>query len=96
MGHFTINLPNNEQADVRWGNVRKLEINLNIFSKSKPKSEPKTGYKVKVEANVEYQLFKSTTGEWTKDADGKIALNDEPLLSIKKAIIEKEKELSGL
>ena len=37
MGHFTINLPDNKQGDVRWGKVKKLEMNLNVFSKSKPK-----------------------------------------------------------
>jgi hypothetical protein len=96
MGHFTINLPDNKQGDVRWGKVKKLEMNLNVFSRSKPKNEPKTGYLVKIAPNAEHRLFKSKNGEWTKDVDGKIALNDEPLISIKKAIIEKEKELSDL
>lgn len=95
MGHFIINLPDNKQGDVRWGSVKKLELNLNIFSKNKPRSEPKTGYKVRVAPNEAHELFRSEGGEWTKDADGNMPLTDEPLLSIKKAIIEKEKELSG-
>ena len=96
MGHFTIDLPDNKQGDVRWGSVRKLQLNLNIFSKHKPKTEAKTGYKVRVTPDEAFELFKSEGGEWTKDADGNIPLNDEPLLSIKRAIIEKEKELRGL
>jgi hypothetical protein len=63
MAHFTINLPDHKQGDVKWGSVKKLKLKLNIFSKNKPRIEPKTGYKVKVAPNEEYELFKSKVGE---------------------------------
>lgn len=92
MGHFTINLPDNKQADVRWGHVKKTGFNVNIFAKTKRETEPKTGYIVRVAPDTEYRLFKSKNGTWSEDPDSKIALRNEPLLSIQKAIIEKEAE----
>jgi hypothetical protein len=96
MGHFTISLPDNKQGDVTWGKLRKLGINLNLFSKAKPEHEAKTGYIVRVAPNDEYRLFKSKNGKWSEDPECKIALNDEWMLSIQKAIIEKENERSSL
>ena len=61
------------------------------FPKASLKNEPKTGYLVKIAPNAEHQLFKSKNGEWTKDVDGKIALNDEPLISIRKQSLKKRK-----
>jgi hypothetical protein len=92
MGHFTINLPENKQGDVRWGTVSKQKFSL--FHKSK--SESKKGYIVNVsDANnkIEYRLFKFQIGEWSKDPEGQIKLDETDLL-IKNAIVEKEKELN--
>jgi len=92
MGHFTIFLPEEKKADVRWGMVHKMQFPL--FRKNK--SESKIGYVVHVTGEgikTEYRLFKSPNGEWFKDPEAKIELNDSMLISIKNAIIEKE--LSG-
>lgn len=92
MGHFIICLPENQRADVHFGKVRKLQFPL--FSKNK---EEKRGYIVRVtnsENGIEFHLFKSTNGKWSKDADGKAGLNENILFLIKDAIMEKENELN--
>jgi hypothetical protein len=94
MGHFTIDLPENKKGDVRWGKVAKIQFSL--FHKSK--SESKRGYIVHVtnpNSKTEYRLFKSQTGEWFKDPEGKNELDDNTLIQIKNAIIAKEKELNS-
>jgi len=93
MGHFIIDLPENKKGDVRWGMVFKKQFSL--FHKNK--SDSKRGYIVQVSDSnhkMEYRLFKSQNGEWSKDPEGKMALDDNMHLLIKNAIIEKE--LSGL
>jgi hypothetical protein len=93
MGHFTINLPENKTGDVKSGTSTKASLSL--FRKNK--IESKNGYLVKIgESNsqTEYRLFKSKDGEWSTDPDGKNPLNNDVLFSIRKAIIEREKELS--
>lgn len=93
MGHFTIELPENKMADVRWGKVKKMQFSF--FRKSK--SESKRAYLVNVWADknkTEYHLFKSPHGEWSKDPEGKIKLDDQALIIIKNAIVERENELN--
>jgi hypothetical protein len=92
MGHFIIDLPENKRGDVRWGTVFKKRLTL--FRRIE--SESKKGYIVNVSDSgnkTEYRLFKSQNGEWSKDEEGKSALDSNILLHIKNAIIEKE--LSG-
>jgi hypothetical protein len=93
MPHFTIDLPENKKGDVRWGKV--VKMHFSFFRKSK--SESKRGYVVNVSdsnGKMEYRLFKSQNGRWSKDPDGQNELDDKMLMLIKDAIIEKE--LSGL
>ena len=94
MGHFTINLPDGRQGDVRFGTVRKKMLFPNIFSKNKSKNESKTGYVIKVGQGKineeEYWLFKSKEGKWSKDPDGVKELDSDIYLLLRKAIIDKE------
>jgi len=95
MGHFTINLPGNQKGDVRSGTTTKVSISF--FRKSRVES--RNGYLVKIadEKNqAEYRLFKSKNGEWSKDPDGKADLDDDILVEIKNAIIEKENQPTRL
>jgi hypothetical protein len=89
MGHFTIDLPENKKRDVRWGIVSNMKFSISRENKS----ESKQGYIVNVsdtDGNIEYRLFKSKNGEWSKDPEGEIGLDNETLIFIKNAIIEKE------
>jgi hypothetical protein len=93
MGNFTINLPENKTGEVKSDTSTKARLSL--FRKNKVEST--NGYIVKIgESNgqTEHRLFKSKDGEWSTDPDGKNHLNNEVLFSIRKAIIEREKELS--
>ena len=89
MGHFTINLPENKKGEVRWGIVSEMKfsfIRKNI-------SESKQAYIVNVsdtDGKLEYRLFKSKNGEWSKDPEGEGELDSEILIQIKNAIVEKE------
>ena len=92
MGHFTIDLPEDKKGDVRWGKVHKMLFPF--FRKSKSVSNK--GYIVQVADNqnkTTFRLFKSSDGEWFKDPEGKIQLDDHTLIQIKNAIIEKESKL---
>jgi hypothetical protein len=89
MGHFTIDLPVNKKGIERWGIVSKMQFQF----LRRNKSESKQAYIVNVsdtDGKVVYKLFRSQTGEWSKDRDSKIALDNETLIFIKNAIIEKE------
>jgi hypothetical protein len=89
MGYFEIDLPENKKGEVRWGILRKMR--LSFFRKQEPDS--KKGYIVYVtdaESKREYRLFKSRDGEWSRDPDGKVKLEDDNEISIKNAIVEKE------
>ncbi|HMC86491.1 MAG TPA: hypothetical protein VKI61_13255 [Chitinophagaceae bacterium] len=89
MGHFTIDLPEKKKGDARWGIVSNTQFPLI----RKNKSESKQGYIVNVsdtDGKIEFRLFKSQNGEWSKDPEGKIGLDNETLIFIKNAIIEKE------
>jgi hypothetical protein len=89
MGHFTIDLPENQKGVVRWGIVCKM--NIPFFRKNLPATTQ--GYVVNVsdtDGKIEYRLFRSLNDEWSKDPDGKLALDDEILILIRNAILEKE------
>jgi hypothetical protein len=89
MGHFTIYLPENKKGDARWGIVSKMQFSLI----PKNKSESNKGYIVNVSdtyGKIVYRLYKSKNGEWSKDPEGEIGLDNETLIFIKNAIIEKE------
>lgn len=80
--------------EVRYGTVKRTNINLNLFSKNKPKAEAKTGYVVRVSADKkkgeEYWLFKSKSGHWSKDLEGEQELDTELYRSLKNAISQQE------
>jgi hypothetical protein len=42
---------------------------------------------------LQYRLFKSKNGDWSKDPDGKAALDEDILILIKNAITERENAL---
>ncbi len=89
MGLFTIDLPENKRGDVRWGAVSKMQFSL--FHKSK--SGSKKGYIINIadaKSKTAYRLYKSKNGEWSKDPEGKMGLDDNILILIRDAIIEKE------
>jgi hypothetical protein len=89
MGHFTIDLPENKKGDARWGIVSKMQFSFI----RKNKSESNRGYIVNVsdtDGKIVYRLFKSKNGGWSKDPEGEIGLDNETLIFIKNAIIEKE------
>jgi len=94
MGQFNISLPGNRTGDVRWGNVTKKDILLNLLPWRKMNQEEKTGYIIKVEPAAgnkrEFRLFKTKEGRWSLDADGRVKLAGETVLAIKKAIEEHE------
>ena len=94
MGHFTINLPENRLGDVRFGTVKTKNFNFNLFSKSKPRDEPKTGYIIRVAPGKtnqeEYRLFKSKDGRWSTDVHGEKELDSYIYMYIKYFITEKE------
>lgn len=93
MGHFIIDLSENKKGDVRWGTMNKMQFSL--FRKRK--LESKRGYIVQVSDDkdkLEYRLFKSPEGEWSKDPEGKLRIDDDVLLQVKLAIIEREKQLN--
>ena len=98
MGHFIINLPDNKQADVRWGTVRKELISLNLFKGNKSRNEIKKGYIVNLEPTSaeqkEYRLLKTKDGNWISGDDGafRVTPDDEVSLSIKKRIDDYESQ----
>ena len=91
MAHFIIDLPEDIQCKVHYGRVFKKYFNLNPFKKSGPKEEPKIGYLIELNSatikNKKYMLYKSKDGNWSKDPDGKIGIDEKILLDIKEAII---------
>ena len=93
MGHFTIDLPENKKGDVRWGTMSKMQFSFFRGNKS----ESKRGYIVNVtddKSKTEYRLFKSRNGEWSKDPEGKIQIDDNTLILVRNAIIKRENELN--
>ena len=92
MGHFTINLPNNQHGEVRWGTMRKKSILLSLLKRNKSGTEIKKGYIIMVGSNSnehkEYRLLKTHEGKWTSENDGgfQVTPDDEITASIKNAI----------
>ena len=92
MGHFTINLPNNQQGDVRWGTIKKKSLFLDLFKSKKSNNEIRKGYIIRIEPtsieNNEYRLLKTKEGKWTSEDDGgfQVTPDDEISASIKSAI----------
>jgi len=98
MGHFKINLPNNQQGDVRFGTIKKKSLFLDLFKSGKSKNEVKKGYIVRIEStpieHKEYRLLKTNEGKWTyEDVGGfQVTPNDEMSASIKSAIDDYESQ----
>jgi hypothetical protein len=95
MGYFTIDLPGNIQAEVRFGMVTKktgLISLFDLFRKGKIKPEKKKGYFVKTGEGQLYRFLRTKNGEWLKEDDSGflIATDDETTRAIKKAIEEHE------
>jgi hypothetical protein len=89
MGHFTINLPENQKGVARWGIVCKMTHPF--FRKNLPATTQ--GYIVNVsdtDGKTEYRLFRSVNDDWSRDPEGKLALDDETLITIMHAIVENE------
>jgi hypothetical protein len=98
MGHFKIQLPNNQQGDVRWGTIKKKSVFSDLFKSKKSNNEAKKGYIVKIEPtsaehNV-YRLLKTKEGKWTSEAVGgfQVSPDDEITASIKTAIDDYESQ----
>jgi hypothetical protein len=98
MGYFMVSLSSGQQAEVRWGKVKKKQV-LNIVSLFKKKgitTEERIGYIVKVQPGTpdqkEYRLLKTKEGEWlTKEDSGFLPACDELSMALEKAIDEYEK-----
>ena len=92
MGHFTIDLLDNQQADVNWGTLRKKTTFLNLFKSKKSGTVIKKGYVVKVKSTAgeqkEYRLLKTKEGKWTSEDDEGFHVTSDDAFSaaIKKAI----------
>jgi len=92
MGHFTINLPNNLQGDVRFGTIKKKSLFWDFFRTKKSNDDIKTGYIIKIEPTStdhnEYRLLKTKEGKWSsEDAGGfQVSPDDEISIAIKSAI----------
>src|SRR5690348_15098729 len=91
MGHFTIALSNNEQANVQWGVIRKKTSFFNLFRSNKLKNEERKGYIITMGAakgQSEYRLLKTREGEWTSESDGgfQVSTDNEITVAIKRAI----------
>jgi hypothetical protein len=97
MGHFIISLDDNRKGDVERGTIRRTLKLKDLFKKNKPDSV--TAYRIVMDANAasrkEYYLYKSKEGQWFEDAEQQLLVRDAFLLALKRAIIQKELELSG-
>lgn len=96
MAHFIVHLPENKIGDVRCGTVRKKAAPINFFKRASRTVEIKTGYNIRVFSDrgheKDYWMYKSKTGEWSLDPDGAVKLQEEIVLNIQKAIVQKELE----
>jgi hypothetical protein len=84
MGHFTLTLPGNRLADVRWGTERKINGLLDLLPWRKKLREERRGYIVKIGTGsgpyAVYHLFKTKEGQWQPQE------GDETAATIKTAI----------
>lgn len=98
MGHFTINLPNNLQGDVRFGTIKKKSLFLDLFKTKKSNDDIKKGYIIKIgptsTEHNEYRLLKTKEGKWTSEEVGgfQVSPDDEICVSIKNAIDDYESQ----
>jgi len=74
MGQFKIDLPNNQYAEVRWGTVKRKQLDiLQLLRLKKNVIENNIGYIVKVRPVLndipEYHLMKSREGKWLRKTD---------------------------
>jgi hypothetical protein len=70
MGYFTIDLPGNIKAEVRFGMVTKktgLPGLFDLFKKAKAKREKRRGYIVKIGKGQLYHLLRTQDGEWLNE-----------------------------
>ena len=92
MGHFTINLPNNQHGDVRYGTIKKMSLFFGLFKSKKSNNEVKKGYIVRIDPTStkhnEYRLLKTKQGKWTSEDDGgfQVTPDDEISVLIRSAI----------
>lgn len=98
MGHFTIQLPTGQKADVWRGFARKKQLSLlSLFRGKNLKVDEKIAYIIKIrsflEGQQEYRLMKTKDGVWVADEDGFFAVenDDQVSLLIKRTIDEYEK-----
>ena len=92
MGHFTVQLPTGEQADVREGVIRKKIISLrSIFGGQKTAPDKKRAYIIHV-GQKEYRLLRSMDGVWLTEGMGNFVPTEEDTLStaLKKEIQQHE------
>ena len=86
MGHFTINLPNNQLGNVRWGTIKKKSLFLNPFKGNNSNNEVKKGYIVRIEPTStglnEYRLLKTKEGKWTSEDDGGFHVTPDDEISV--------------
>ena len=92
MGHFTIDLPNNQQGNIRWGTIKNKSSLLNVFKSKKSDEDINKSYIVNIEPtpneHKEYHLLKTKDGKWTSESYGGFQLtpDDEISTLIKSAI----------
>lgn len=69
MGHFVISFPNNNQADVHFGTVRKKQfLSLrNLFTGKWWHVEKCKGYVVTTDQRQKIVLFKTLDGTWINE-----------------------------
>jgi hypothetical protein len=92
MAHFTINLPDNEKAEVYYGKVFRKHFILNPFRRNHISASPKTGYKIVLkDSGNSYMIYRSVNDNWSSDPAGNVEIREQVLLDIKEAILEKER-----
>ncbi len=86
MGYFSIILPDERRAEVRFGKIIKKSVHFfDLFRNSKKNREEKTGYIVKIEPPGDKQLYhflKSQQGEWLSEGDAGFAVNEHDEISV--------------
>jgi fatty acid-binding protein DegV len=96
MAHFTITLPDQQQADVRSGKIRKINLNIRQLLRLSPViKEENKGYIVKLaHGQQEYHLLKTIHGKWLRNREHPwIKEAEEPVTAaIRQAIEEHEKQ----
>lgn len=92
MGHFTLQLPTGEQADVREGVISRKTVSLrSIFGGQKTAPDKKRAYIIHV-GQKEYRLLRSMEGDWLAEGMGNFVPTVDDALStaLKKEIQQHE------